>query len=92
MFTTVEYTRARPPLNLYPWHIVSPPQSGPCCFSSMQELGEPRRDGRWEYVFRRCTACGFTVRVILREFPDARLLADLREAFETVFRHNVPDV
>ena len=92
MCTTVEYTLAKPPLNLYPWHIVSPPQSGPCCFSSMQALGDPRREGRWEYAFRRCTTCGFTVRVILREFPDAWLLAGLRETFATVFRRNEPDL
>ncbi len=79
MPTIVKYTDQRPPLNHFPLHIISPTRSGPCCFSAMDDLGTARREGRWEYAYRRCRTCGFTVRVILRYVPDQEEIAHLQE-------------
>jgi hypothetical protein len=92
MPTIVEYTDAKAPRNLYPKRIISPSRSGPCCFTDMEEVGPVKRDGRWEYQYTRCRRCGFTVRVILREIPDAALIGELRRTLETSFQRNVPDL
>jgi hypothetical protein len=91
MATIVEYTDQKEPQNLYPERIVSPSHSGPCCFSDMEEIGTSRQEVRWVYLYKRCRTCGFTVRVILHEVPDAVLLAELRRTLETAFQRNVPD-
>ncbi len=90
MPTIVQYTDRKQPENHYPERIISPPQSGPCCFSDMEEIGEPLRDGNWEYVYKRCRTCGFTVRVMLRELPDEALVAELRKILAVSFQRNVP--
>ncbi len=92
MPTIVEYTDQKQPENLYPMRIISPPHSGRCCFSDMEEIGELQREGRWEYMYKRCRKCGFAVRVIVRELPDEALLADLRKTLEVSFQRNVPDL
>jgi hypothetical protein len=89
MATIVEYTDQKPPTNRYPRRIISPPRSGPCCFSDMEELGTPQEDSRWVFQYRRCRQCGFSVRVILREIPDADLMASLRKALAHAFVRNV---
>lgn len=90
MPTIVKYTNETPPENLYPWQIVSPSRSGPCCFFEMEEIGETQRDGRWEYVYKRCWRCGFTVQVILRTVPNEVLAAKLRSDLRRMFRRNLP--
>ena len=60
-------------------------------FSDMEELGMPQADVRWVYQYRRCRQCGFALRVILRELPDAVLVAGLREMLARSFARNVPD-
>jgi hypothetical protein len=57
----------------------------------MEELGTSRQETRWVYQYKRCRTCGFTVRLILHEVPDAILLAELRRTLETAFQRNVPD-
>ncbi len=91
MPTIVEYTDQKHPENLYPQRIISPPHSGPCCFSRMEEIGDLQREGNWEYRYKRCRTCGFAVRVIVREVPDEALLADLRQILAVSFQRNVPD-
>ena len=91
MATIVEYTDRKRPANRYPYRIVSPPQAGTCCFSDMEELGAPREDARWVYQYRRCRRCGYTVRVILREIPDAALVTGLRATLAHSFMRNVPE-
>jgi len=91
MATIVEYTDTKAPKNLYPERIISPTRSRPCCFTDMEEVGPVTRDSHWEYQYRRCRRCGFTVRVILREVPDAALLAELRQSLKTAFQRKVPD-
>jgi hypothetical protein len=91
MPTIVEYTSQKRPRNLYPERIISPPRSGPCCFTDMQEIGEPQEEGRWVYQYKRCRKCGFAVRVILREIPDAALAAELRKILANSFVRNVPE-
>jgi hypothetical protein len=91
MATIVEYSDQKPPMNRYPQHIISPPRAGGCCFSDMEELGMPQEDTRWVYQYRRCRQCGFAVRVILREIPDAALVASLREELAHSFVRNVPE-
>jgi hypothetical protein len=91
MRTIVEYTEKKAPQNQYPARIISPPRSGPCCFSDMEEIGEPERDGQWIFQYRRCRTCGFAVRVILSDSPDEALLAELRKILATAFTRNVPD-
>lgn len=90
MATIVKYTDQKPPANLFPHQIISPPQADVCCFSDMEELGTPQEDARWVYQYRRCRRCGYTVRVILREIPDAALVADLRKTLGHSFMRNLP--
>jgi hypothetical protein len=91
MPTIVLYTDAQKPQNLYPKRIISPPRSGPCCFSDMQETGAPQEEGRWVFQYKRCRKCGYAVRVILREIPDADLALKLRRILATSFVRNVPE-
>ena len=91
MPTIVTYTDRQPPMNRYPHRIISPPRAGGCCFSSMEELGTPQEDARWVFQYRRCRQCGFAVRVIIREIPDAALIASLRQELTHSFMRNVPD-
>ncbi len=84
MPTIVTYTDDRPPLNQFPRRVVSPTHSGPCCFSAMEDLEPVHREERWEYAYRRCRTCGFTVRVIVRSLPDQTQLANLRKLFASV--------
>ncbi len=91
MATIVEYTDEEQPKNQYPQRIVSPLRSGPCCFTDMEEVGKPQEDGRWVFQYKRCRTCGFALRVILREIPDAALVADLREILANAFVRNVPE-
>jgi hypothetical protein len=91
MPTIVEYTDRKPPENLYPHRIVSPPRSSACCFSDMEDVGAATREADWEYRYRRCRTCGFTVRVILRPLPDEALLEGLRGELAKAFVRNVPD-
>jgi hypothetical protein len=90
MATIVEYTLEKRPMNEYPARIVSPPRSESCCFSDMEEIGEPREEGRWVFRYKRCRRCGFALRVILREIPDAALAAELRATFGRVFIRTPP--
>ncbi len=90
MATIVTYTDQRPPENRYPERIISPPRPGPCCFSDMEEVGRAQQQERWVFQYRRCQQCGFTVRVIVREIPDAALLEELRKILATSFVRNAP--
>jgi hypothetical protein len=89
MATIVEYIDQKPPENRYPHRIISPLRSGACCFSDMEQLGAPQEDERSVFQYRRCRQCGFAVRVILREIPDAALMASLRESLAHAFVRNV---
>jgi len=92
MPTIVRYTDREPVANQFPRQIVSPCRPGPCCFTDMEEIGTAHQEGRWEFQYRRCRACGFTVRVVLRELPDTALVEDLRRILATAFVRNVPDL
>jgi len=91
MATIVEYTDQKQPENRYPERIISPLRSSACCFSDMEELGEPQETSRWVFQYKRCRKCGFAVRVILREIPDLALAAELRKTLANSFVRNVPD-
>ena len=91
MPTIVEYTDRKPPENRFPRRIVSPLRSSACCFSNMEDVGAVTREAAWEYRYRRCRTCGFTVRVILRPIPDEALLMNLRKELAKSFVRNVPD-
>jgi hypothetical protein len=91
MATIVEYTDHKEPQNLYPKRIISPARSKPCCFSDMEEMGTSQRDGKWEYLYKRCRQCGFTVRLILREIPDDALIREVRQILKNSFKRNAPD-
>jgi hypothetical protein len=91
MPTIVTYTDRQPATNRYPHHIISPPRAGACCFSDMEELGAPQEDARWVYRYRRCRQCGFAVRVILHEIPDATLVKNLRKELAHSFVRNIPE-
>jgi hypothetical protein len=58
----------------------------------MEEVGTAQREGRWVFQYRRCRQCGFTVRVILREVPDAVRADELRRILAHAFVRNVPDL
>ncbi len=88
--TLVTYTDAMPPQNQFPRRVISPTRSGPCCFTDMAALGKPRRNDRYEYEYRRCQTCGFTLRVIVRYLPDKARMTDLRKVFATTLTRNMP--
>jgi hypothetical protein len=92
MPTIVAYTDREPAANDYPERIVSPCRPKSCCFTDMEEIGTARQEGRWVFQYRRCRACGFTVRVILREIPDAVRAEQLRQILVHAFVRNVPDL
>jgi len=92
MATIVRYTDEEPVCNHYPERIVSPSRPRSCCFTDMEEIGTAQQEGRWEFQYRRCRACGFTVRVILREIPDTALADELRRLLAVSFIRNVPDL
>ncbi|MGH7378282.1 MAG: hypothetical protein ACREKK_12790 [Candidatus Methylomirabilales bacterium] len=69
--TIVEYSATKRPANQYPKRIVSPPRPKTCCVTGMEDLGKPRREAGWFYVYKRCRTCGFTVRSIVRRDPAA---------------------
>ncbi len=77
--TIVLYTDREPSKNAYPRRIVSPTRSSHCCFGAMADLGTPEQDGQWLFRYRRCTTCGFTVRLATRYLPDEGRLAALRQ-------------
>jgi len=78
--TIVEYSATKRPANNYPKRIVSPPRPKTCCVRGMEDLGKPRREAGWFYVYKRCRTCGFTVRSIVRRDPAAAKLP-VRAAF-----------
>ncbi|HSB70090.1 MAG TPA: hypothetical protein VLT62_12220 [Candidatus Methylomirabilis sp.] len=84
MATIVTYRDDQPPLNNFPERIISPTRSGPCCFSAMEDLGVICHQGQWEYAYRRCRTCGFTVRGIVRYVLDEEEIANLQESIATV--------
>jgi hypothetical protein len=90
MATIVEYTDRKTPRNRYPRSIISPAHSGPCCFSSMEEMEGAAQEGRWLVQYKRCRRCGFTVRVPLRHLPDTKLVAELQQILATSFKRNIP--
>lgn len=92
MATIVTYTDRESATNQYPQRIVSPRRPGPCCFTDMEEVGTAQREGRWVFQYRRCRQCGFTVRVILREIPDAVRADELRRILARSFVRNVSDL
>ena len=67
--TIVEYTDERPPENLYPERIVSPTKGRACCAGNMEQIGGVRREEARAYFYRRCRACGYTVRHFLSAPP-----------------------
>ncbi len=89
MPTIVTYTDAHPPRNDFPRRVISPTHPSPCCVSAMEDLGLACREERWEYAYRRCRSCGFTVRVFVRYLPDHAMIARLRKAVATVLTRNV---
>ncbi len=91
MATIVEYSDQKKPRNEFPTRIISPPRSSTCCFTHMQPIGAMQREGQWEYEYRRCQQCGYTVRFVVREVPDEALIQELRDILATSFQRNVPD-
>jgi hypothetical protein len=89
MPTIVTYTDREPAANRYPQRIVSPCRPASCCFMDMEEIGTARQEGRWVYQYRRCRECGFAVRVILREIPDAVLAEQFRQILRRAFVRNM---
>ena len=91
MATIVRYRDHERSTNDFPKKIISPSRQSLCCFSHMEEIGGTQREGRWPYQYRRCRTCGFTVRFILPEIPDAELLQEVRDILATALVRNVPD-
>ncbi|MBI3989135.1 MAG: hypothetical protein HY347_05920 [candidate division NC10 bacterium] len=74
--TIVEYSADKAPCNDYPRKLVSPPAPKRCCQTHMERIGGLHRDGSWRFYYKRCTKCGFTVRV-----GDSK---DMGELFESL--------
>jgi hypothetical protein len=77
---SVEYTDTQAPRNQYPYRIISPAHSIPCCVATMEEIGPEAQGAHWVYRSKRCRACGFTVRLVVRALPAAALLPSRRKA------------
>ena len=72
--TIVRYDPHSQPSNRYPREIVSPPAPSLCCREEMGRVGRMERgEGGWPYFYKRCQACGYTV----REFVGYAELAQL---------------
>lgn len=84
MTTIVMYRDDQPPINHFPKRIISPTRSGPCCLSGMEDLGVVWRQGQWEYAYRRCRTCGFTVRGIGRYVLDDDEIAKFQKRFAAI--------
>lgn len=67
--TIVEYTDEKRPVNMYPKLIVSPTKGKPCCAQQMEQIGGVEREEQRAYFYRRCPACGYTVRHFLSAPP-----------------------
>lgn len=66
MSTIVIYSETEKPENRYPRLIVSPPHPGPCCLDHMKPVGKEHGEEQGDYVYKRCAACGFTVKYYVR--------------------------
>jgi hypothetical protein len=62
MHSIIEYRDDRKPRNEYPTRIVSPTHPSPCCTHKMVSLGQGAVEGGWRYQYKRCRACGYSVR------------------------------
>ncbi len=91
MPTIVQYTDQEVPVNEYPSRIISPTRSARCCFSGMEAISAVEQEGPWQYEYRRCRTCGYTVRFVVREIPDENLIKELRDILAVSFQRNVPD-
>jgi len=89
--TIVKYDSDTTPKDRYPRLIVSPPSPSPCCLQGMTRTGRMERgegrEGGWPYFYKRCQACGFTVREFLGpEEVGARVLERVRRRREAATR------
>ncbi len=66
MSTIVIYSETEKPENRYPKLIVSPPYPGPCCLEHMRPVGKEHGEEQGDYIYKRCAACGFTVKYYVR--------------------------
>lgn len=89
--TLVEYRDDRPALNAYPTRIISPSRPSACCADGMALLGAPQRDGAWEYYYKRCGTCGYTVRFYTSQGLDA-ILDELKGLFDAPEARWLPEV
>ncbi len=71
MANIVEYDERKAAVNAYPKRIISPPHPSECCSSGMAQVGRVEQDGNWLYIYKRCRACGYTVRHFLMMRPEA---------------------
>jgi hypothetical protein len=72
--TIVRYDPHSQPSNRYPREIISPPSPSSCCQHEMKRVGTMQPgEGGWPYFYKRCQACGYTV----REFVGYAELAQL---------------
>jgi len=62
MTNIVEYRNDVPPSNDYPRRIVSPLTPSACCLANMTRVGHNAIDATWRFYYKRCSACGYTVR------------------------------
>lgn len=70
MASIVEYSSSKKPLNGYPKRIISPSCPQSCCAAQMVQVGRVQENERgFPFYYRRCQACGFTVRYFLPVFP-----------------------
>lgn len=85
MATIIQYRDDKPARNLYPTRIVSPTRPSSCCMTHMAVIGPEHEEWRWVFQYKRCITCGFSVRCIVREIPDATLVAEVRNTLATGF-------
>jgi len=73
METIVDYRSDKKPLNAYPTRIISPAHPQHCCATRMVQVGKIEEEERgFSFFYRRCQACGFTVRHFLPVMPPER--------------------
>lgn len=92
--TIVKYDSDTKPRYRYPREIVSPPSPSACCVKGMKRTGRMERDeGGWPYFYKRCHACGYTVREFLGPAElGERVLESIRRRREEPARGTWPGV
>ncbi|MBI2884541.1 MAG: hypothetical protein HYY11_11660 [Candidatus Methylomirabilis oxyfera] len=86
MTTIVKYSTDHAARNNFPYEIISPPFPSRCCWGRMARMGPLQEEGDRRFYYRRCEACGFTVREFLSAFDLERGVSLVGQAPDRTWR------